>query len=46
MAHWQMTELQPEFQKYDKGEPIVRKANKQLEWLTDPRYPAKRNLIV
>jgi len=34
-------EIRAAFQKYDKGEPIVWKANPQGQWQTDPRYPAK-----
>ena len=36
-----VAEIRAAFQKYDKGEPIVWKANPQGQWQTDPRYPAK-----
>ncbi len=36
-----VAEIRAAFQKYDKGEPIVFKANKQVQWQTDPRYPTK-----
>lgn len=34
-------EIRVAFQQYDKGEPIVFKANPQGQWQTDPRSPAK-----
>jgi len=43
MAHWQVTELRLGFLLHDKGKlrRIVFKACKQVQWLTDPRYPRK-----
>jgi hypothetical protein len=34
-------EVRVAFQQYDKGEPIVFKANKQVQWRADWKSPAK-----
>ena len=36
-----VAEIRAAFQKYDKGEPIVFKANNQVEWRMDWKSPAK-----